>query len=61
MASSTVDIVDVRGKHAAQNGASKTMREQILVGLSKDPGKKALPTLLLYDERGLRLYDAITT
>ncbi|KAF9452919.1 DUF323 domain-containing protein [Macrolepiota fuliginosa MF-IS2] len=30
-------------------------------GLSRDVGQKTLPTILLYDERGLRLYDDITT
>ncbi|KAF8573928.1 hypothetical protein K439DRAFT_1624720 [Ramaria rubella] len=33
----------------------------MLSGLNQPTGKKSLPTLLLYDERGLRLYDAITT
>ena len=61
MAGTLVDIIDVRGKHAAVNGATKTMREQIIAGLSKPAGQKTLPTMLLYDERGLRLYDAITT
>ena len=40
---------------------SEALREQILQGLSKPVGKKTLPTMLLYDERGLRLYDNITT
>lgn len=30
-------------------------------GLNKPKGEKTLPTILLYDERGLRLYDDITT
>lgn len=30
-------------------------------GLSHPAGQKSLPTILLYDERGLRLYDNITT
>lgn len=37
------------------------VREQIIEGLSKPSGEKSLPTLLLYDERGLRIYDSITT
>ena len=61
MAISAVDIVDVRGKHAAANGGTKSMRDQITAGLSRPVGQKNLPTMLLYDERGLRLYDAITT
>ncbi|KAF9483484.1 hypothetical protein BDN70DRAFT_873769 [Pholiota conissans] len=35
--------------------------DQIYDGLSKPCGQKQLPTMLLYDERGLRLYDDITT
>lgn len=61
MVSSLIDIVDVRGKHAASIGPTKSMREQVLAGLSLRTGQKILPTMLLYDERGLRLYDAITT
>jgi len=30
-------------------------------GLSRPSGEKTIPTILLYDERGLRLYDIITT
>lgn len=61
MANSVVDIVDVRGKHAAANGCTQTLRDQITAGLSRPVGQKSLPTMLLYDERGLRLYDSITT
>lgn len=61
MTTSSIDILDVRGKHAASNGPSKTMREQVVAGLSQPAGQKSLPTMLLYDEHGLRLYDAITT
>lgn len=35
--------------------------KQILDGLSCPVGEKHLPTMLLYDESGLRLYDDITT
>lgn len=37
------------------------MAGQILDGLLLPVGQKQLPTMLLYDERGLRLYDNITT
>ena len=53
-------IVDVRVKDKAQNGETD-IRQDILTGLSKPAGHKTLPTLLLYDERGLRIYDKITT
>lgn len=61
MTNPSVDIVDVRGRHAANDGPCKTLREQIHAGLGQPTGEKTLPTMLLYDERGLRLYDAITT
>jgi uncharacterized SAM-dependent methyltransferase len=35
--------------------------QQIRDGLYRPCGHKQLPTILLYDERGLRLYDDITT
>ena len=35
--------------------------DQIIAGLSKPFGRKYIPTMVLYDERGLRLYDEITT
>lgn len=34
--------------------------QQIRDGLSHPPGRKQIPTMLLYDERGLKLYDDIT-
>lgn len=53
----TVNIVDARPHgHTVDDLAS-----QIVEGLSKPEGEKELPTILLYDERGLRLYDTITT
>lgn len=36
-------------------------RQQIMTGLNQPANKKTLPTLLLYNECGLRLYDKITT
>ncbi|KAJ6504668.1 DUF323 domain-containing protein [Mycena vitilis] len=37
------------------------MGAQVLKGLHAASGERTLPTMLLYDERGLRLYDDITT
>lgn len=34
---------------------------EVVDGLSRPSGERTLPTILLYDERGLRLYDDITT
>lgn len=39
----------------------QAIRQAIVDGLDRPTGQKQLPTLLLYDERGLRLYDDITT
>lgn len=52
-------IVDVRLDSGTTSAAS--LRSAILSGLNQPSGKRTLPTLLLYDERGLRIYDAITT
>lgn len=40
---------------------SPSLRAQVLAGLDAPPGARTMPTMLLYDERGLRLYDDITT
>ena len=53
-----VPIIDVR----AQDGsAEEDLRAQIIDGLTRPVGEKELPTILLYDEHGLRLFDAYTT
>ncbi|OBZ71213.1 hypothetical protein A0H81_08706 [Grifola frondosa] len=54
-----VHIVDLRANQPTL--ASSVIHEQVVSGLSQPTGQKWLPTMLLYDERGLRLYDAITT
>ncbi|KAG8951718.1 hypothetical protein FRC04_005739 [Tulasnella sp. 424] len=56
-------IVDVREQQASESisTAIAALRTQILAGLFKPPHQRNLPTLLLYDERGLRLYDDLTT
>lgn len=55
-----VEIIDV---HSSSREGIPTfdLSKQILDGLSKPLGEKEMPTMLLYDERGLRLYDDITT
>jgi uncharacterized SAM-dependent methyltransferase len=53
-------ILDVREPSSNDSGAPGVV-EAIIGGLSKPKGARTLPTLLLYDERGLRLYDDITT
>ena len=54
-----VRIMDMRARGEPSSGPS--IREQIVSGLAQPVGYKTLPTLLLYDERGLRIYDEITT
>ena len=59
------DIVDIRALHDLHNPASPNydveFRDQLCSGLFQPAGAKYLPTVLLYDEPGLRLYDCITT
>ena len=59
-APANVDIINVRADKRISDGGD-SIRDQIVAGLSKSEGEKWLPTMLLYDERGLRLYDDITT
>ncbi|CDO77155.1 hypothetical protein BN946_scf184657.g30 [Trametes cinnabarina] len=54
-----IHILDIH-RHEAPL-ADHSIRDQIVAGLSQPEGRKWLPTMLLYDERGLRLYDEITT
>lgn len=54
----TPNIIDIRS-----DAASIELKQLILDGLqssSKDGGEKILPTLLLYDEAGLKLFERIT-
>lgn len=53
-------ILDARKDETDNNGVAST-KSQIFDGLSKPDGEKRLPTMLLYDEQGLKLYDDITT
>jgi len=55
------DILDVRLHILNGHNSHEGIAKQIVQGLLKPPGSKSIPTLLLYDERGLRLYDDITT
>ncbi|KAF8964415.1 hypothetical protein BDZ97DRAFT_1919098 [Flammula alnicola] len=54
------EIIDVHSRSNAGFLISD-IHSQILTGLSQPPGHREIPTVLLYDERGLRLYDDITT
>ena len=48
-------IIDIRS-----DTASFELKKGILSGLSAGTGEKTLPTLLLYDDEGLRLFEEIT-
>ncbi|KZT44446.1 hypothetical protein SISSUDRAFT_1038961 [Sistotremastrum suecicum HHB10207 ss-3] len=50
-------ILDVR----TLTPADTDVRAQVLAGLDAPASHRALPTVLLYDETGLRIYDKITT
>ena len=55
-----VEIIDLHSR--SKDGiVVSDIPDQIITGLSEPFGRKRLPTMLLYDERGLRLYDDITT
>jgi uncharacterized SAM-dependent methyltransferase len=60
MATTPIEIIDVRVRSDASESVSDA-RADVLAGLAKPVGAKTLPTVLLYDERGLRIYDEITT
>lgn len=53
--------IEVINVHVQDTGATDDLRRQIVSGLSQPAGHRELPTMLLYDEYGLRLYDDITT
>src|SRR5258708_37833746 len=56
----TIEVIDLRT--ALQDGSiPMDVVKEISSGLSLPPGRRELPTLVLYDEKGLRLYDHITT
>lgn len=47
--------------HLHSGAAGNDICSEIVSGLVRPAGEKRLPTMLLYDEQGLRLYDDITT
>lgn len=52
-----IEIIDLHS--CSSDGLHIT--QQLRDGLSRPFGHKQIPTMLLYDERGLKLYDDITT
>jgi hypothetical protein len=59
---SMAEILDIRGRNTARVSDSYSdFNGRIRSALLQPTGEKSLPTVLLYDERGLRLYDYIAT
>ena len=59
-----MDIIDVRTQNltgASSGGTDNEVTTAILSGLAKPAHQRTLPTLLLYTETGLRIYDELTT
>ncbi|KAK2624399.1 hypothetical protein QTJ16_006349 [Diplocarpon rosae] len=50
-----LDIIDIR-----QNVVEMSLKDEIVKSLKPEEGLKKLPTLLLYDERGLQIFEQIT-
>jgi L-histidine Nalpha-methyltransferase / hercynylcysteine S-oxide synthase len=51
-------VLDIR---RAPSQHSDSLRDATLLGLKEPTNRKSIPTVLLYDEVGLRMYDRITT
>jgi len=52
---SNIDIIDIR-----RDAVQVNLKEEIMSSLRPQTGPKTLPTLLLYDERGLQLFEEVT-
>ena len=52
-----IEIVDLHSRSSDGLDIPQQLRD----GLSRPPGYRQIPTMLLYDERGLKLYDNLTT
>jgi len=61
----TLQIVDLRSYNKPSSDSSSSdadiQAQTIIRGLMAPANEKTMPTVILYDERGLRLYDNITT
>ncbi len=53
----TLTLIDVR----AGSDTAHLLRDELIAGLKAPTNHKSVPTILLYDEAGLRIYDRITT
>jgi L-histidine Nalpha-methyltransferase / hercynylcysteine S-oxide synthase len=52
---STIDIIDIR-----HDAVEINLKDEIMSSLRPHSGPKSLPTLLLYDERGLQLFEEVS-
>ncbi|KAL6414597.1 hypothetical protein AUP68_01128 [Ilyonectria robusta] len=52
---SSPEIIDIRGEHVEFN-----LKEEVISSFNPDEGPRTLPTLLLYNEKGLQLFEEIT-
>ena len=50
----TTDIIDIR-----HDAVEINLKEEIFTQLQPEEGPKRLPTLLLYDERGLQIFEKV--
>ena len=55
----TIEIIDLNSR--SNDSFKSDIPQQLRDGLSRPPGHKRIPTILLYDERGLKLFDDMTT
>ncbi len=53
--SSAIDIIDIR-----HDAVEINLKEEILNSLRPRNGPKTMPTLLLYDERGLQIFEEVS-
>ena len=52
---STIDIIDIR-----HDAVELNLKDEIMSSLRPQSGPKKMPTLLLYDERGLQLFEEVS-
>lgn len=53
---SNIDIIDIR-----HDAVEVNLKDEIMRSLRPQSGPKTMPTLLLYDERGLQIFEEVCT
>lgn len=51
---SPLSIIDIRGEYVEMN-----LKDEIATSFNPDDGPRKLPTLLLYNEKGLQLFEDV--